>query len=458
MDTTAEQVWSEVSGALRARLSPDIYCHWIAVIRPKAIEGDTLVLSVSNDFYVWWLEEHYLKLISESVAATGSANLAVRIEVDKTLHDCGAVEPQQNLQEAPRITARRRAARAPSLTGTPLNPKYVFDSFVVGPSNDFAHACSLGVAQAPGKAYNPFFLYGGVALGKTHLMQAIGHHISSRSTASVCYISCETMLNEYISSLRNNTTDTFRRKYRSADVLLVDDVHFLSGKDGLQEEFFHTFNQLFNARKQIVMTSDRAAGEISGLEKRLVSRFEWGQVADLCPPDFETRVAILRSKEKAFNVVLPDEIITFIASHIRSNVRKLEGALTRVTSYASFSGKPVTMSLVQEQLESFLEQEKTKPADIPAIQRKVADYFDLRVSDLLSSRRTQTIALPRQIAMYLSRTLTTASFPEIGLAFDKTHATVLHAHRVIDTRRLQDPQLDRTIIKLTKQINPDEAG
>lgn len=454
MTATVENIWGNVSNALQKRLNPDTYSHWIGVIKPSRIESSTLVLSVSNDFYLWWLEEHYLLLINETIAATCGKDFCVRLEVDRSLP-----EPDTTIQKIAsalkkQICSTKTKPRSPA-SGTMLNPKYVFDSFVVGPSNSFSHASSLAVAQAPGKAYNPLFLYGGIGLGKTHLMQAIGQHVLTRSNASVCYLSCETMLNEYINSLQNKNTDAFRKKYRTTDVLLIDDVHFLAKKDGLQEEFFHTFNQLFNARKQIVMTSDRPASEISGLEKRLVSRFEWGLVADLGPPDFETRVAILRSKQQPLNIVLPEEIITFIASHIRSNIRRLEGALTRVTSYASICGKPITMALVEEQLQSFIEQEKTEPATIPAIQRKVADYFDVRVADMTSKYRTSAITLPRQIAMYLCRTMTTASFPEIGAAFEKTHATVLYAHRMIEKRRSADPQLNQIVTKLSKQLDPN---
>lgn len=457
MSATAENVWRNVSDALQNRLNPDTYSHWIAVIKPSKLESNTLVLSVSNDFYLWWLEEHYLRLINETIAATCGKDYRTRLEVDPSLPESNTTI--QKIVSVLKKQIHSTKTRPRSLaSGTMLNPKYVFDTFVVGPSNNFSHASSLAVAQAPGKAYNPLFLYGGIGLGKTHLMQAIGQHVLTRSNSSVCYLSCETMLNEYINSLQNKNTDAFRRKYRNTDVLLIDDVHFLAKKDGLQEEFFHTFNQLFNARKQIVMTSDRPAGEISGLEKRLVSRFEWGLVADLGPPDFETRVAILRSKQEPLNIVLPEEIITFIASHIRSNIRRLEGALIRITSYASIYGKPITMALVEEQLHSFLEQEKTEPATIPAIQRKVADYFDVRVADMTSRHRAQTITLPRQVAMYLCRTMTTASFPEIGAAFQKTHATVLYAHRTIEKKRSVDPQLNQIVIKLSKQLDPNTGS
>ncbi len=452
MTKNVETLWRQMAEILQTRLDPDIYSNWISVIKAKAMEGDTIVLSVSNDFYLWWIQEHFLQMIGEAAELICEKKTEVRVDVDTSL-----AKPVAASQATPPTLKKqvRKSHHYSGSAGTVLNPDYIFDSFVVGPSNNHPHATSLAVAQAPGRAYNPLFIYGGVSLGKTHLMQAIGHYILSHSKLSVCYVSCETMMNEYINSLQQKNTDAFRKKYRATDVLLVDDIHFLANKDGLQEEFHHTFNQLFNARKQIVMTSDRAASEISGLEKRLVSRFEWGLVADICPPSFETRVAILRSKQQRLKLPLPDEVITFIASHIRSNIRKLEGALTRITSFASIYGKPITLDLVEEQLQNFLEQEKGESATIPAIQKKVADHFDIRVSDITGIHRNQSFAVPRQIAMYLCRTMTDSSYPEIGAAFDKTHATVLHAHRVVQKKRVTDPQMDKLLTTLIKQINPD---
>lgn len=453
MTAEAGQLWGKVDGALQKRLNPEMYSHWISVIEPKTIESDTLVLAVDNDFYLWWIEEHYMKLIAEVVTRLAGEAFKVRLVVDSP--DAGTTAARHVPAASKKRVGSDKAPKRASAAGTPLNPKCVFDTFVVGPSNSFSHASSLAVAQAPGRAYNPLFLYGGIGLGKTHLMQAIGQYVSTRSTASVCYVSCETMLNDYISSLQNKKAAAFRRKYRTTDVLLIDDVHFLSGKNGLQEEFFHTFNQLFNARKQIVMTSDRAAGDIAGLEKRLVSRFEWGLVSDLSPPDFETRVAILQSKLESMNIIFPEEVVRFIASHIKSNIRKLEGALTRITSYASMAGRPVTMDLAQEQLRHLLEHEKAEPAGIPAIQRKVADHFDIRVSDMVGVRRNNAVTVPRQMAMYLCRSMTTASFPEIGAAFEKTHATVMHACKLIERKRSEDPQFDRLLVSFARQLDPD---
>lgn len=448
----AEPIWQKICQSLRKQLNPDVYSRWIDVIKPGKIESNTLVLSVGNNFYQSWLEEHYLPLINETLSSVSDQKLSIRFEVDQT-----TLGPNKSSDSATNVSKKqvysgKGKSRAPT-SATMLNPKYVFNAFVVGPSNNFAHASSLAVAQAPGKAYNPLFIHGGVGLGKTHLMQAIGQYALTQSNGRVCYLSCETMMNEYINSLQNRRIYQFRKKYRGADFLLIDDVHFLSNKDSLQEEFFHTFNDLFNARKQIVMTSDRPAAEISGLEKRLVSRFEWGLMTELVPPDFETRMAILRSKQKSFNVILPEDVITFIASHIHSNIRRLESSLIRLTSYASIYQKPITMDIAQEQLQIFIEQEKIEPISITAIQKRVADFYDIRLSDITSKNRSQGITRPRQVAMYLCRTLTTASLPEIGSAFEKTHATVLYAYRLIEKKKTADPLLKQTVTKISKQLN-----
>ncbi len=437
-----EATWTPVCQALKEQLNPDIYARWIAVIRPIRLDGDTLVLSVSNDFYHSWLEEHYLPLIQTAARTTSGRELRVTVEVHPE------AEPTP-----PRAAERPPVSRRPASARTVLlNPKYLFQSFVVGPSNEFAHATSRAVAQAPGKAYNPLFIYGGNGLGKTHLMQAIGHDVLASGRVQVNYISCESLMNEYIDSLQSRRVKQFRDKYRTTDVLLIDDIHFLARTAALQEEFFHTFNVLKDAHKQIVMTSDRPINDIAGLEQRLVTRFEWGMVTELTSPDFETRMAILRFKQRALNVRLPEDILVFMATHIQSSIRALEGALLKLTSYAALSRRAVTLPMAEQLLQSALDRERREPATIPAIQKQVADYFDIRLADMTSAHRSQSVALPRQVAMYLCRTLTAASLPEIGQAFGKTHATVLHACRKVSARISSDAQLKKSVSRLSRQL------
>ncbi|MFA5043988.1 MAG: chromosomal replication initiator protein DnaA [Kiritimatiellia bacterium] len=450
-----ETIWPQICQTLKEQLNADVYARWIAVIDPRKLEADTLVLSVSNDFYQSWLEENYLPLIKEAAGRICGCDLKVVLEVHpEALSAAAPVEASAKKPAVDRpgsARTQRPGEKAGPVAGA-LNPKYLFESFVVGPSNEFAHATSLAVAQAPGKAYNPLFIYGGTGLGKTHLMQAIGHYVHGHSKAHVNYISCEALMNEYIDSLQNRRLKHFRDKYRNTDLLLIDDIHFLTKTAALQEEFFHTFNVLYDAHKQIIMTSDRPVNEISHLEQRLVSRFEWGLVTELIPPDFETRMAILRFKQQSLKIQLPEDVIVFIATHIQSNIRVLEGALIKLTSYAGLYHKPVTAQLAEHILQSTLDQEKKEPVTLMVIQRNVAEYFDIRLADMTSAHRSQSVALPRQVAMYLCRTLTTSSFPEIGMAFGKTHATVLHACRRVGQRIEKDAQLKQSVVKLAKQI------
>ena len=450
-----ETAWPKICQALKEQLNADVYARWIAVINPRKLEADTLVLTVSNDFYQSWLEENYLPLIKE--AATRICNCELKVVLEVHPEALSAAAPAEATANKPAIVrpgfarALRPGEKARPGSG-PLNPKYLFESFVVGPSNEFAHATSLAVAQAPGKAYNPLFIYGDTGLGKTHLMQAIGHYVHGHSKTHVNYISCEALMNEYIDSLQNRRVKHFRDKYRNTDLLLIDDIHFLTKTAALQEEFFHTFNVLYDAHKQIVMTSDRPVNEISHLEKRLVSRFEWGLVTELIPPDFETRMAILRFKQQTMKIHLPEDVIVFIATHIQSNIRVLEGSLIRLTSYASLYHKPMTAQLAEHLMQSTLDQEKKEPVTLMMIQRNVAEYFDIRLADMTSTHRSQSVSLPRQVAMYLCRSLTTSSFPEIGMAFGKTHATVLHACRRVKQRIEKENQLKQAVVKLAKQI------
>lgn len=445
--TDVSRLWAEACGRLKETLHPDVYSRWIAVIQPVGVEDHTLTLAVDNDFYQTWLEENYLSLIRDAVTAVHGSELTIVFRV----HAAGARIAQQPEPPKQRKTLRERLSWG-SCHEPVLNPKFTFDTFVVGPSNNFAHAASLAVAQAPARAYNPLFIYGKTGLGKTHLMQAIGHHVLSTSRAGVCYLSSESLLNEYIAALQNSNLVQFRKKYRSVDLLLIDDIHFLAGKERIQEEFFHTFNTLFDAHKQIVMTSDRPASEIPGLEKRLVSRFEWGLVTELEPPDIETRIAILRNKQSQAQVVLADELIMFIAENVRSSIRALEGALVRAVSYSSLSGRALNVESLRNLLRDVIEKETQAEISLSMIQKVVAEHFDVRLGDMVSRRRPRAVAVPRQVAMFLSRRMTRCSLPDIANAFGKTHATVLHACKTIDGRMDVDEQLKRDVLQITEKL------
>lgn len=440
---TAAAIWKDSCKQLRDLLHPDVYARWISVIEPQAYTDDTLTLAVDNDFYQTWLEENYQALIRTSVSSTTGQLIEIRFVV---VPKGDAVKPK---------TTRKRSAKKKKeepRPPPPLNPKFTFDEFIIGPSNHFAHAATLAVAQAPSRAYNPLFIYGGVGLGKTHLMQAIGHYVYVGSQATVSYLSSESFTNEYINALQNRTLVDFRQKYRNVDLLLIDDIHFLASKERLQEEFFHTFNALSDAHKQIVLTSDRPASEITGLEQRLVSRFEWGLVTELTPPDIETRIAIIRNKLRSSGGSLSDDVVMYIARHITSNIRRLEGALIRVISYASLTGQALELPDVERLLHDTVDQERQNAISFDKIQRAVAEFYDVRIADMTSKRRPQAIAFPRQVAMFLCRRLTTSSLPEIAIAFSKTHATILHAYNTVDRRMKSDTSLRQSVSTIAKKL------
>lgn len=454
----AVSLWQAVCAQLKKKLSEDLYARWISVIRPISLRDGILELGVSNDFYLVWLEEHYLPLIRAAVAAAAASPLAIALRVDATLPAVSDTAEEDaavsaRARSAPPAGARRQAKGS---TAMPLNPNLTFDRFVVGPSNSFAHAAALAVAQSPGRAYNPLLIYGGSGLGKTHLIQAIGHQVTSGSSRTVvAYVSSETFVNEFIDALLNKRLVDFRRRYRRADVLLIDDIHFLSGKEQMQEEFFHTFNALHDRHKQIILTCDRPASEIPGLTPRLVSRFEWGLVTQLERPDLETRIAILRKKAELMHVAVPDEAIAFIAEHIRSNIRRLEGALIRAASYVSLTGQRLDLRGLEHLLRDTLDGNAAETPTCEAIQRAVSEHYDLRFSDMTSKRRPAAVALPRQIAMYLCRTLTPNSLPAIGEVFGRSHATVLHACRMVNDRMRSDPQMRQSVTALRQKLGAD---
>ncbi len=460
MQISAEKIWSTAQEHLRVKLSRDTFNMWFAPLRASAVDSQQLTVETPNEFSEVWLKDNYLSLLQDAVAIAAGVKLQVKFKVNGTSHGNPAITPAAATTQTPaptrlakgaEITVERTATNAGDLH---FNPKNTFDTFVVGANNNFSFAAAKAVAEAPGKSYNPLFLYGGVGLGKTHLLHAIGQHVSgSKKGARVAYVSSEKFTNEYIDGIQNNQLAKFRKKYRQTDVLLIDDIQFLAGKERIQEEFFHTFNALHEAHKQIVLTCDRPASEIQGLENRLVSRFEWGLVTDLQPPDIEMRLAILQKKAQLMNVVLPEDVINFLATRIRTNIRRLEGALIRVASFASLTGKKLTIEVVEGLLREILHEEGRQTISIEVIQKKVAEHFDIRLADMTSKRRPENIAFPRQIAMYLSRQMTESSLNTIGEAFGgRDHGTVLHACRLVKDRMEVDSNVRQVVHYLEKQL------
>ncbi|MFM1769240.1 MAG: Chromosomal replication initiator protein DnaA [Verrucomicrobiota bacterium] len=454
MTMTAEQLWHQAQGSLRQLLNPGIYNMWFAALRPATLEADCLTLLVGNDFNELWLRDNYLGLLRDVLAQVTGQRIDIQFRVE-----AGSAESTDLTAAAVPAPPSRPTPAAPERPAGAakeysFNPNNTFDTFVVGNNNTFAHAAAVAVATTPGKSYNPLFVYGGVGLGKTHLLHAIGQFVvKQRPGARVTYVSSEKFTNEFIDAIQNNSLVKFRRRYRQTDVFLIDDIQFLAGKERIQEEFFHTFNSLHESRKQIVLTCDRPASEIQNLEQRLVSRFEWGLVTDLQPPDIETRLAILRKKEKSMGVQLPDEILQFLAQRIRTNIRRLEGALVRVTSFSSLTGRRLTLEVVEGLLREVLHEEGRFSLSIEMIQKRVAEHFDIRLADMTSKRRPEHIAFPRQIAMYLSRQMTESSLNTIGEAFGgRDHGTVLHACRLVKDRMQVDSQVRQVVNYLEKQL------
>ncbi len=440
VELTAESLWAEVSGRLKGALNETTYRTWFADVDGQELSDDDFVLGVPNDFAREWIEGHFLGLIKAAVRDATGHERRVELRVLET----GAAE-----------TAQVQIPVPPRRTESGLNPKYVFDLFVIGSSNRFAHAAALAVAEAPAQAYNPLFIYGGTGLGKTHLMQAIAQYVAQHSgDLSVKYVTSETFMNDFINSLRDKRIEGFKQRYRTYDLLLVDDVQFFEHKERIQEEFFHTFNSLYEAGSQIVMSSDRPPREISTLEERLRSRFEWGLITDIQPPDLETRIAILRKKVKTDGIHVPDpQVLTFIASRIETNIRELEGALTRVVAFSSLTGRPMTVELAQEVLKDVFPQGEAAEVSIRRIQETVSDRFNLSLSELTGEKRSQSIVYPRQVAMYLSRELTDSSLPKIGKEFGgRDHTTVIHATSKIARLIREDRSVYNLVQELTARI------
>ena len=447
--TTALSVtWNKILDSLQKELTPQVYERWLRPIKPVELNGPDLVLAVPDDFFKNWVIDQYGSLITHAFKEISENPHSNTLFI--TSQDEGA-------QASPSLLPARSPSVAqpagPQTSGFTFNPKYTFESFVVGPSNRFAHAASMAVAETPAKAYNPLFIYGAVGLGKTHLMQAIGQEIlRKKQGCRVLYIASETFTNQLINAIKTGTTIQFRDKYRTVDCLLIDDIHFIAGKEATMEAFFHTFNALYDAHKQIVVSSDKSPKDISNLEERLVSRFEWGLVTDIQPPDYETRIAILRKKAEKESLHIPDSVTTFIADKIKSNIRELEGALIRVVAYSKLISRDIDDAIAYEVLKDLIEESRKK-ISVDLIQRKVAEYFEIRLSDMTTRRRLKNIVYPRHIAIYLSRELMDLSFPEIGEQFGgRDHTTALHAYVKIKKEIRKDQKTKSVVDKLVFEI------
>jgi chromosomal replication initiator protein len=438
-ELSADALWDEISSRLRDSLNDATYTTWFADAGPGTLDETAFILLVPNDFTRDWIEGHFRSLLEAIVREALGGDRALRIVV-------------RELPAAARDTYA--SARPPrSLEG--LNPKYTFDSFVIGSSNRFAHAAALAVAEAPAQAYNPLFIYGGTGLGKTHLLQAVAAYVTEHTgDLSARYVTSETFMNDFINSLRDKRIEGFKQRYRHYDVLLIDDIQFFEHKERIQEEFFHTFNSLYEARRQIVISSDRPPRAIATLESRLRSRFEWGLITDIQPPDLETRIAILRKKVKMDAIHVPDtQVLTFIASRISTNIRELEGALTRVVAFSSLTGRPMTVELAQEVLKDVFPQGEIPEISVEQIQETVVERFGMSMQELTGDRRSQSIVYPRQVAMYLCRELTDSSLPKIGKKFGgRDHTTVIHATSKIAKLIQEDRSVYNLVQELTARI------
>lgn len=436
-----EQIWEEALKMIEEETSPVSFATWIQPIVPCGIIGNKIILQVKESFLKEIIEKRHLPLIRTAIKMVTKNEYDIMITTEEeqnagNLHNLAAEKPAEN-----------ELARN-------LNPKYVFDSFVVGNSNRMAHAASLAVAESPAQAYNPLFLYGNSGLGKTHLMHSIGHFILDRNPqAKVLYVTSETFTNELINSIQNNKNEEFRNKYRNIDVLMIDDIQFISKKEGTQEEFFHTFNALYESNKQIIISSDRPPKEIKTLEDRLRSRFEWGLIADVQPPDYETRIAILKKKAERDNLTVPDDVMAYIAKNIASNIRELEGALTRIVAFATLTNQDISIALAENSLKDIFSENSVTPLTPELIQQVVAEYYNIRVEDIQGSKKPKNIAFPRQVSMYLCRKLLDISLPKIGESFGgRDHTTVIYAISKIEKQLESDEGLQKTVHALEKEI------
>ena len=433
-------LWDEILSRVETKVNRHSFYTWFKPTSFVGEDGAAITVRVPNGLFKDWLTKHYSGVITEALGEVRKGSLAVNFIADPQADTAGiSLGPDEAVS-----LDRGVPVAIPGPAG--LNPRYTFDTFIVGPSNQFAHAASRAVAEAPSRSYNPLFIYGGVGLGKTHLMHAIGQYVLLHDrNMKLTYISSERFMNEMINAVRYDRVIDFRERYRTVDILLVDDIQFLAGKEGTQTEFFHTFNALYDSQKQIILSSDCPPHEIPALEERLRSRFEWGLIADIQSPDLETKTAILKKKAETEAVPLPDDVAIFIAGRIKSNVRELEGSLIRLIAYASLTGQEISLPLAQEVLKNILDHEE-KAVTIEIIQKFVADYYNLKLVELKSRNNSKSVAMPRQIAMYLCKSLTHASLPEIGRSFGgKHHSTVIHSIRKVEDMRKRDPEFNSLI-------------
>ena len=448
-------LWKKVLERLPDKISTQNIKTWIEPVRPISLNNSTLKLEVPNKFIKDWIKDNYKKIICETIFEITGEEVKLDININKTIKKSPEIEPQVQIKDViskPEIN--KTETKKEDLEFSNLNPSYTFDSFVSGPSNQFAHAAALAVSNNPATTYNPLFIYGGVGLGKTHIIHAIGNEILKNNNAmKVCYYSSEKFTNELINSLRHAKMDDFRNKFRSIDILLIDDIQFIAGKKSTQEEFFHTFNALYESHKQIVVTSDKFPKEIPDLEERLRSRFEWGLIADIQSPDTETKQAILKMKADQNKIDIPEDVSYFLANSITSNVRELEGYLIRVGAYASLTSTPINLDMAKNILKDII-VENSREITIEKIQKTVAENFQIKTSELKSSKRLKNLVFPRQIAMYICRKMTDLSYPEIGAKFGgKDHSTIIHAIKKIEKKIEEDMHSRMMIEKLMEKLN-----
>ncbi|MEZ5327427.1 MAG: chromosomal replication initiator protein DnaA [Verrucomicrobiales bacterium] len=460
------KLWADILSLLRQRVSEDTFQRWFELTSLLSYDDDALELAIPNEIYRFWIEENHMPALQDSIIQMLGMPRRIKFVQNSRI---SAKEPEASAPDATQALLPGHEETADEATSSEsgadnaltraqsranLNNRYLFESFVVGSNSRFAQAAASAVADKPSRIYNPFFVHGGPGLGKTHMIQAIGNQIlATRKNAKVLYVSSETFANDFIDAIQKGEMVKFRKRYRQVDVLIIDDIQFLGGKERTQEEFFHTFNALFDGHKQIVLSSDRPPSEIKHLESRLVSRFEWGLTAELHPPDAETRIAILRKKMQLWDVKLEDEVVFFLADRIHNNIRRLEGALMRTASYASLSGSKLTLQRAEELLRDILHEEAKNTITFDQIQKKVAEHYDIRIADMTSKRRPASIAFPRQVAMFLAREMLKSSYSEIGDAFGgRDHGTVMHAYRQIQKRMKDDDQVRRAVSLLESMI------
>lgn len=450
-------LWNTLKEDLKTLFPEDVFQTWFNHVTLIEEEEDTITLGVPNDFAAIWIQDNYNDLLLKRLQIATGRTMRIRYKV--LASDKKSEETDSKVDKTPKakkVLALKNRDNVPSV----LNPRNTFENFVVGPGNQLAHAACIAVANTPAKAYNPLFVYGDTGLGKTHLMHAVAHAVLQNNPhLNIAYVSTEKFTNEFIYAIQNNTLTKFRKRYRNVDILLIDDIHFLSGKERIQEEFFHTFNDLFEAQKQIILCSDRPASEIAKLENRLISRFQWGLVTDIQAPDLETRVAILSKKAAAINLQLPEKILHFLAQKVAKNVRRMEGALNRVAGYAVLvNNQPIDIPTVEHLLKDILQEEAQHQITVEKIQRKVAEYYQIRFEEMFSKKRPAKIAFSRQVAMYLSRSLTNRSLQEIGDEFGgRDHGTVIHACKTIENMIEQDESLRRNIEYLQHQLSSNNT-